>query len=208
MSSCCLCSKLGLQTPDEIWDQPLLETENFVVIPSLGSLVPGWVLVVPRRHFLCMGALPQDLVAEMDSIKVRAVSTVSAEYGSVCVFEHGPSGANHQVGCGVDHAHTHIVPVDFDLAGAAEAFMPGDVRWHENAAWGDCRKAFLDQSDYLYLEQANRPSLIATHDNFGNQVFRRAIAAQMGIPQQFNWREHPRIDVIGDTVRRWSDARA
>ncbi len=208
MSSCCLCSKLGLQTPDEIWDQPLLETENFVVIPSLGSLVPGWVLVVPKRHFLCMGALPPDLAAEMDSIKTRVVFIALAKYGSACVFEHGPSQADLRVGCGVDHAHTHIVPLAFDLARAAKDFMPANALWRENATWDDCRQAFRDQHDYLYVEQANGAGLIAVHNNFGSQIFRKAIASHLGVPQQFNWREHPHIDVINDTVRRWSDARA
>lgn len=207
MDSCCLCSKLASNTENEIWDRPLLETENFVAVPSLGSLVPGWLLLVPKNHFLCMGALPLDLAAEMHAIKQELVSKVSDEYGSVCVFEHGPSNAHHRVGCGVDHAHTHIVPIEFDLPQAAMTFMPVNAFWREHATWHDCREAFLGQHDYLYVEQPLGKGLIALNDNFGSQVFRKTIAARLGVPNEFNWREHPHVDVIAATVRRWSDAR-
>ena len=30
------------------YDNTIFETKNFVVMPSLGSLVAGWLLVVPK----------------------------------------------------------------------------------------------------------------------------------------------------------------
>ena len=40
---------LGEQTSTRNrYDRAILETRNFVVMPSLGSLVAGWLLVVPR----------------------------------------------------------------------------------------------------------------------------------------------------------------
>ena len=34
----------------------------------------------------------------------------------VTMFEHGASHTGSIMGCGVDHAHVHLVPLDFNLA--------------------------------------------------------------------------------------------
>src|SRR5689334_5777564 len=39
------------------WDRPLLSTDNFYVVPSLGSLVEGWLLVIPKDHVISAAAL-------------------------------------------------------------------------------------------------------------------------------------------------------
>jgi hypothetical protein len=46
MSVCCLCSNLVSENSNEVWNRPLFESANFVVLPSLGSLVQGWLLLV------------------------------------------------------------------------------------------------------------------------------------------------------------------
>ncbi len=38
------------------WDQVLLETANFVVVPTIGAIVEGWLLVVSKEGLVCMGA--------------------------------------------------------------------------------------------------------------------------------------------------------
>jgi len=124
MTNCRMCSNLGIHTPADDWDKPLLESENFAALPSLGALVEGWLLLVPRRHFISVGALPQPLLREMEEMKRLLCSAVEENYGQACIFEHGPSKANCAVGCGVDHAHLHVVPVPFDLASAMAPYLP------------------------------------------------------------------------------------
>ena len=38
----------------------LYETENFAVIPSLGSIVEGWLLIIPKKHYLSYGYLSSE----------------------------------------------------------------------------------------------------------------------------------------------------
>src|SRR5215470_856542 len=108
MSSCCFCSSLVHGESREFWNSPLFASPNFVALPSLGSLVEGWVVIVPRKHFICTGAVPAQLVPEMDRFKSDVCTVLAARYGELRVFEHGPSAALHKIGCGVDHAHVHI----------------------------------------------------------------------------------------------------
>jgi len=203
MSDCCLCSNLVSSNPPNSWDKPLFASENFVVIPSLGSLVEGWLLVVPRRHFICMGALPAELVHELEETKVMVARNLRHQYGEVYAFEHGPNMIERPVGCGVDHAHLHLVPLDFDLKSATRSFMPPEAQW-KSASWESCQAAFHEGKDYLYLEQPLGTGHIATHTTLGSQIFRRAIATHVGSPQRFNWREYPNVEVISRTIQALS----
>lgn len=201
MTSCRICYDLLYQDAAQTWNEPLFKTQNFVVLPSLGALVEGWLLLIPKEHFICMGALPDSIVDEMQEIKQTICSTLLKSYGQVCVFEHGPSKAKLSVGCGVDHAHLHIVPLEFDLATATTKYLPKDTNWIE-AEFFACKTAFSRSEDYLYIEQPIGTSRIATHRDFGSQLFRRAIAAQIGIPNQFNWRDNPQLNNVYATIEK------
>ena len=151
--------------------------------------------------------MPESVVVEMQKMKHFLCSVLQKYYGQVCAFEHGPSRANLKVGCGVDHAHLHIVPIAFDLASAVTPFLPEDVFWSK-AGMNECRTAFARGGDYLYLEQPIGNGRIITHQEFGSQLFRRAIATQIGAMHQFNWREYPHLPNISATigkVRKWDE---
>jgi ATP adenylyltransferase len=203
MSTCCLCSNLVSPGPDEFWNKPLFESPSFVVVPSLGSLVEGWLLVVPKIHCISMGALSPSLANEMEQLKADLIAAVHPRYGRLCVFEHSPSRVGRRIGCGVDHAHLHVVPLNFDLMDAVTPFMPDGAKWLP--ATGDtCRNAFENNQDYLYLEQPLGSGYIATHEDFGSQIFRRAIASHLGISEQFNWRDYPQKEAVARTIHRLS----
>lgn len=199
VETCCLCATLASDSRHRSWNEPLFESANFVAMPSLGSIVEGWMLIVPRNHFVSMGAFPVELSGEMRVLKSRVTEHLASRYGTLCAFEHGPGRVGRQVGCGVDHAHLHVVPVDFDLVSASTPYLPPDVQW-EYGDVGACRAAFEQGHDYLYVEQPLGHGRIAVHEKFGSQIFRKAIAAHTGFPEQFNWRDHPQFENIARTI--------
>lgn len=195
MSRCRLC-RSGLRVA---WNTPLSKSPNFVVLPSLGALVEGWMLVVPKQHFLSMGALPDSMIPEMQRLKQNVFERLERMYGAVCAFEHGPGGTQRSVGCGVDHAHLHMLPLQFDLASAVDTYLPSGSEWRD-ADLTDCRLAARHGDDYLYLEQPIGRGRIVRHQNLGSQLFRRAIAAYLGLPEEFNWRKNPQIENVNRTI--------
>ncbi|ETR72129.1 MAG: hypothetical protein OMM_07698 [Candidatus Magnetoglobus multicellularis str. Araruama] len=46
----------------------LKETENFIVMPSIGSFVPGYLTIVPRCHVLSFGHLPVKYDLELQTL--------------------------------------------------------------------------------------------------------------------------------------------
>ena len=200
MPDCILCADLRAETGAAPWNRPLAETPHFVVVPSLGALVEGWLLVVPKEHYISMGAMPNELRAEADSLVPEVREFLRSSYNSPVVeFEHGPSAALHGTGCGVDHAHLHLVPLACDLLRGVEPFVHSSVEW-KPCTWAERIAAFERGWDYLYLKPEGKPGLIAVSDDFGSQVFRRAIAAQLGRANEFSWREYPRVEVVQSTI--------
>jgi ATP adenylyltransferase len=201
VTSCVLCDGLRPTTQRSAWNEPLWESPNFVVIPSLGALVEGWVLIVTKQHAIAMGALSDPLLSELNNLKWQVAGALSEHYNSsVCVFEHGPSQEGCRLGCGVDHAHMHIVPIEFDLRRAVGPYMPHRTEWRP-AHLLDCRAAFESSTGYLYFEQPIGFGQIATAADFESQLFRRAIATTIGLAEQFRWREHPQLRNVEATIQ-------
>lgn len=198
---CGLCA--GIAQPLTAWDRPLFESRHFVALPSLGSLVEGWLLVLPRRHFIATGALPPELRGELLSFMGEVRGHLEAAYGVVTAFEHGPATPHRSVGCGVDHAHVHMVPTAVDLVVAAQPFMPAGVSW-QGATWSDAAGPTAADLDYLFVELPSGQGMMATSRDFGSQVLRKALATAIGAPREFSWREHPKHEKIEATIRRMS----
>ena len=196
-----LCRELGKSPATAApWNLPLFSSENFVALPSIGAIVEGWLLLVPKNHFISIGALPDHLFGEMDAFKRLLQSALTDCYGPVAAFEHGPSQERRSVGCGVDHAHLHLVPVAFDLATIAQPMLPTGAEW-KPATIDGCRDSHRRGEDYLYVEQPLGYGRVATGE-IGSQVFRRVIASEIGDSDNYNWREHPHIDKVMATVAR------
>lgn len=68
MNTCKLCLESS-EVVRQPWNDPLFETQNFIALPSVGALLEGWLLLVPKRHFILLGALPDLMLVEMQEFK-------------------------------------------------------------------------------------------------------------------------------------------
>src|SRR5438045_3937670 len=89
-----ICQLPGSRKSPYPWDQVLLETHNFVAAPTLGAIVEGWLLLVPKRHCLSVGTLPEAYRTELMRLKDELWSVLEEAYGPVAAFEHGSSSQN------------------------------------------------------------------------------------------------------------------
>ena len=194
------CAELTAKNGREPWNEFLLETEHFAVIPSLGALVEGWLLVVPKSHYISMGAIPTDLRQEADELRAEVENLLRTQYRQpVLAFEHGPSAAKHGTGCGVDHAHLHLLPFGGDILRYVAPFVPKDLEW-KPCNWNERAEAYETGQDYLYFMAQGSEGRIALSSDFGSQIFRRAISSYLGVPDEFGWREYPRLTIVGRTI--------
>jgi ATP adenylyltransferase len=198
MHGCQLCVSERGTTQVEAWNKPIFETQHFVAVPSLGALLPGWMLISPKQHYICTGAIPESLIPELLQFKSDVSQCISRLFGEVVLFEHGPSAPSCDVGCGVDHAHLHVVPIVTDLISAVTSFLPENLEWIPGDLIG-CRRAYMERLSYLYVEKAGQGN-IATHADFGSQLFRRAIARELNRIDEYNWRDFPQYKNVLATI--------
>jgi len=116
--NCLYCLHIfGDESPERTrpWNSWLFETNSFVVVPSLGSFVPGWLLLVSKLHFRRIAELRLQLIEELENLKAKVGQELRSAFGPYVCFEHGPVGGVSAAGCCVEHLHLHMVPVSVDL---------------------------------------------------------------------------------------------
>lgn len=182
------------------WDEVLYETDHFAVVPTVGALVEGWLLIVTKQPYLCMGAVGEELLYELSSLKDHVSSVLRQCYGEVAVFEHGPSKPRQGVGCGVDHAHLHVLPVAYSLIERVPAITDTVLDWQIVENVRTVRKFSDADIPYLYVEQSIGKARIAAAWDPPSQLFRRVVADAIGLPKEFDWRNNPMESNVVSTV--------
>jgi len=87
----------------DLWDTPLFESESFLALPTVGALVEGWLLVIPKTASLSFAHLFSHLLSELQGFLGEVVPVLESHYGS--------AKTGSTLGCGVDYAHlTSLMP--------------------------------------------------------------------------------------------------
>src|SRR3569623_168662 len=164
-----------------------------VVTPTLGSIVPNWVLAIPKRHAANAGRWGQD----EDNSPLQIIEDIARSFGrdltEVIWFEHGATEPQSIVGCGVDHAHIHILlepPFSFERL-CKEVRSETGVRWCFGR--GDAYAALDSCQSYFVAGSGDQFLLAQSVETAGSQFFRRAIARIVGREAAWDYRSHPHI---------------
>ena len=190
-----------------LWDPPVFESASFVALPTVGALVEGWLLIVPREPALNFAGISPSAFSEFEGFLHRVAFGVESEYGPVSVFEHGPAGAQTCVGCGVDYAHFHVVPGCFGLLEGAKRIAP-NIKWEQVGSVKDIRSKADLSKPYWFVQQTlgAGPAYVGRclNDQPPSQLFRKVIAEQMGRALEFDWKKFPGEALIAATVEKLS----
>lgn len=192
-NACRFCELAANSSPAESHDVPWLESEEHFALASVGALVEGWSLIVPRTHTMNMGAEYKKATTQ-DFIRT-AIARLQARYGPVVLFEHGCARSNSPTGCGVDHAHLHLVPIELDIEGAAREF-DASLKWR--AVYMTGLEEESNGREYLFasthFQGASTTGVISTLESGISQFFRRVIARSLGCDDQYNYRMFPEYE--------------
>lgn len=196
-------SDLSRWAPEHPWDTVLQETPEFVVVPSRGSLVPGWVLILPKQRALCLGNLARRAIDELDRLRMFWRSKLAAAFGtSVVAWENGPCTIGASIGCGVDHAHLHLVPLDIDLLGRIQSIADIPIHWMPAPTMHVARDWAGASRPYLLVQETNGALWITDASGFPSQLVRRAIALHVGCDSRFDWKQFDGEEHVCSTLER------
>jgi diadenosine tetraphosphate (Ap4A) HIT family hydrolase len=162
----------------------LSSTSHFTILPTLGQIVEGHLLLVPTAHVCAVADLPYRWLEELEQLRQRVHSILTAEYGYCIFFEHGIR-AEGSGGCGIDHAHLHAVPV------AANGVL--DVLRRE---FGGCaihdfagiKEAIEQESSYLFFEDSSASRYVFPVTELPSQYMRKLVADSID-KSDWDWRK-------------------
>lgn len=188
----------------EFYNEILFESENFVVIPTLGSLVEGWLLIVPKQEYLSLQCIDKDsLLIELEELSQSVGKVMVNEFGCVTMFEHGAVNPKSTVGCGVDFAHLHLVPINFDLLQGLEKFENIKYEWKKVSNFKTGINTSEKGVEYLFLTDYLGNSFVTQNEKIPSQLFRKVIAHFLNVPDKFDWKQFHEIENISKTISRF-----
>jgi len=201
MVNCPFCRELQSGTlPDfvgaDIESRILHETKRFVVIPDISPLVPGHVMIVPKAHILCYGAIGADAWDEFANIVNATRAIIREHYGPSVILEHGTRSVD-DVADHVSHAHLHIVPAPIDIRDSLANFNTTSI-----ASLSDLSHWAARDEAYIYFESCAGERMVADRiAGLKRLFFRSEIARRIGIPDPlWDWRRHILSDNLRSTV--------
>ncbi|MCP8896349.1 hypothetical protein KYK29_15585 [Shinella daejeonensis] len=190
---------LSLQGDDNgraCYDQALRETDNFVVLPTLGSLVPGWLLLIPKFPISRLADLQAAHHDEFKYLIDCVWGELESKFGETFIFEHG-GYAGSQISCGVDQAHLHFVPLHFNLTKAAHE--EGSYHWQPLKA-GQTPADVPTKQEYFFVSSRKKASFAEIQTPV-SQWFRKLIAEKIGSPSEWNYKEYSFLDNVHKTIK-------
>ena len=168
---------------DEV-DCIIYESPRFYIVPELGSILPGYLMIVPKNHYLSVAQMPTTLMNEYRQVCEDIEWILNQVYEKeVTFFEHGsgPSGlTSHKKS--IVHAHTHLV-AGFKLAYKYQNMVQlkpiDDI-------------ATAKENHYFSYQEGTTGQLMICMDPevyVQRQFPRQVMAEELGLaPGQYNWR--------------------
>lgn len=173
------CQFCYTDAKEELAERLITETEQFYVIPTFGQIVEGYVLIVPKRHAACLGALTDEELSEYGVLHGRVRDAVADAYGREPIaFEHGVVGQT------LSHAHMHLAPPP-NGEELVERISPDRTI----ANFAMLRAVYFQRGKYLFYESADtRKHIVYVGDEIPPQYLRIQFAESVGHPERANWR--------------------
>lgn len=177
-------------------------TRSVRLLPTLGPLHQGHMLLVPTAHHTSFASLPQLSTQEMLAAYQASRKFLEHHFGPTVAFEHGSSLASTSGGCGIVHAHMHFVPVPEYLYAQGPP-QTADCEWRTVTAedWlceiGEVQRA---TGSYLYYESANGRRYATGVDAVESQFMRRWLSTLLQT-HHWDWTVSPGAERVEATIR-------
>ena len=137
LPGCFACDRQATDIPPPRED--VVHTDHWQVAHAFNSTLPGWLVLVPRRHITSFTELTTEAAAELGGLVHRLAAALEVVTGCVKTYLMQFSEAE-----GFSHLHLHLVP--------RQADHPEDAR-------GPRVFAYLTDDETRWLPDARRDSI-------------------------------------------------
>lgn len=195
LSSCEFCAEFQ-STPESRFHRVygahlnsriVLKSRSFAVLPTIGQLFKGSLLIVPELHIETLSMLKSSELVELEQV-VMTTEKMIGSFGRPLIYEHGARMCTSS-GCGIYHAHLHVIPVPRTL-------RLQELSLGELVQKGSLTAALLElhsAPQYLLCRDTEHNLgfvLPATDDDprFRSQFMRRHLARLFSLQNEWDWR--------------------
>lgn len=158
---CPFCSSHG-----DMARYTLKETEAFRLVTDHAPVIEGHLLIIPKQHYPCYGAVPASLDAELLVLKQEVQTFLTRYYAPATLWEHGIFRQT------VFHAHLHCFPVGGTYYDAAQGLHECVVRSQQ-----DIRNWYHEHGHYFFLQDSAQCYLFAPQMEIYRQIMQNVLWA-------------------------------
>jgi diadenosine tetraphosphate (Ap4A) HIT family hydrolase len=182
-----------------------MEGAEGIAVASLGQIIEGYAVVFGPAHQINLRDIDKDERQNFLNFVQKVRQRVEHHFDSTVMFEHGACSPGTNVSCGVDRMHVHIVPMDGVSLIEELGKRYKRVAIFETVEEMLCNMCTWEKDHpYFWVENEGQVFLFAYGEKRESQVVRRAIAAQVGLSRQWNWREFPTQELAEKVAKRLS----
>lgn len=175
------------------------ESENFMVLPTIGALVDGYLMIVSKKHINSMSKLKENERIEYEFLIEKYRNKFKNIYNKFpIIFEHGsPINDSDMKASSVTHAHTHIVNHKF----INEESIVKNLNFKRLANF----KYLSKEKNYIMYINPENICYVSYNFEPVSQMMRKLIAKDLGYENKFDWKKEIFIENINSTIRKFKE---
>lgn len=179
----------------------LWKNKYFTIIPSVGPLNHGHVMIIPNRHIISYHFLSLEERNSLSQIKrvLRKYNQMKFNTNTE-FFEHGTGTDNNYCGSCISHAHLHSIPVNYSIKQFLNKLnmwkINKDTLYDSNI---DVKNGYLLVQDIYYNYWFNNI------DIFPSQILRKYYSMYLVENKQWDWRIYPNISLLKGVINNYAD---
>ncbi len=201
-NECRFCSIVKGERNLGMVDTPIIENDNYMLLSSVGAMIEGWTLIIPKEHGYSMRRYYNS--ESFQTFFKQSLNLINEAYRdkNVFVFEHGANTFGSLTSCGTNHSHLHIIPSEFYVLNEIQEIL-------------DFKKIKLSElenhvkdSEYLMYSEINNVNInndiecyVHLLDKPISQFFRKIIANKLGIPEKYDYKTNMNLDIAERTYK-------
>jgi len=185
MLNCDFCKITNYKNLELAQGVILYEDELLVIFPARGAPVPGYLMIITKKHINSFAELTKQELLHVESV-VANIMQLYRKYFNVnsILLEHG-STKNGRHPQSIVHAHLHLIPFNFN--NAIEDELIQKLRLKKIFNYQDIRSGA--GLDYWFYRSPEGEYYFSTNVlDAPRSIFMNLIANQIGLATPYEWR--------------------
>lgn len=178
------CEFRSYISSEELDSRVIASSDNFLALAGLGAIRAGYILMLPKPHFLSFAYLDPAMMKEAQKFKEEIRQIICKKYGEPIIFEHGDVDKQlEKPGNCIDHAHLHFYPSENDLF----LQLSNKFKFSRVKKLMDLRLMQTLNQPYIYYEKGEKGFSFLINKNLPSQYMRRLFMEAEGRPDEWDW---------------------